>query len=233
MISRTLFSTMRRWPWNYATQWLPKATSAPRANGTMGAYVSREREFHARFEDWYRRRNSINLCSVRGSFDMSHAFRLTWDLDDLAGAMHIHEEDVLAYFRDGRRVSFILERRIRDHFSGWQLAHSEGANYDLLDEKGGKWEVRSLSNSIYFCPSSMVGSGRRFEEAGFVAKLNSIEGYICSDITQFPDIPVFIVPGTTLRDLYDEGLLGMSTSISRASFYARVVPRLKAIDQMR
>ena len=147
--------------------------------------------------------------------------------------MHIKKEDVLAYFRDGRRVSFVLERRIRDSFPGWHLAHSEGAGYDLLDDKGGKWEVRSVSKNIYFCPSYMVGSGRRFEEAGFLAKLDSIEGYICSDITQFPDIPVFLVPTETLRKLYRDKMLGPNTSISRANFYSRVVPLLKALDHTR
>ncbi len=164
---------------------------------------------------------------------MSHAFRLTWDLQGLAASMHIREEDVLADFRDGRRVSFVLERRIRDSFPGWKLAPSEGAGYDLLDTDGGKWEVRSVSNNIYFCPSYMVGSGRRFEETGFLAKLDSIEGYICSDITQFPDIPVFMVPRETLRQLYRGRLLGPNTSISRSNFYARVVPLLKAMDQVR
>lgn len=79
----------------------------------------------------------------------------------------------------------------------------------------------------------MVGSGRRFEEAGFLAKLDSIEGYICSDITLFPDIPVFIVPREILRTLYGEGRLGPNTSISRANFYSRVVPMLQAMDQAR
>jgi hypothetical protein len=164
---------------------------------------------------------------------MSHAFRLTWNVGELARAMHIREDDVVAYFRDGRRVSFMLERRIRDSFPGWRLAPSEGAGYDLLDDRGGKWEVRSVSNNIYFCPSYMVGSGRRFEEGGFFTKLDSIEGYICSDITQFPDIPVFIVPRETLRELYGQRLLGPNTSISRANFYSRVVPKLKAMDHTR
>lgn len=161
---------------------------------------------------------------------MSHSFRLTWDLGQLAEAMQIEKDEVLTYFRDGRRVSFVLERRIRDSFPSWKLAPSEGAGYDLLDEQGGKWEVRSVSKNIYFCPSYMVGSGRKFAEEGFVAKLDDIEGYICSDITMFPDIPVFMVPGDVVRQLYLEGQLGTSTSISRANFYSRVVPRLPTSD---
>lgn len=50
-----------------------------------------------------------------------------------------------------------------------------------------KWEVRSISrNGIYFCPSYMVGSGRKFNEAGFLVKIAEISGYIVSDIERFP-----------------------------------------------
>jgi len=157
---------------------------------------------------------------------VSHSFRLKWDLAHLADAMHIDQDEVLKYFRDGRRVSFVLERRIRDSFPSWHLAPSEGSGYDLIDGQGGKWEVRSVSKNIYFCPSYMVGSGRRFAEDGFIAKLDDIEGYICSDITMFPDIPVFMVPGEVIRQLYFEGQLGATSSISRANFYSRVVPLL-------
>lgn len=150
-------------------------------------------------------------------------------MEALSSSMGIPAADVELYFRDGRRVSFLLERRIRDAFPGWMLAASEGAGYDLLDEVGGKWEVRSISKSIYFCPSYMVGSGRKFGEDGFFAKLDAIGGYICSDITTFPKVPVYIVPADLIRALYLNGQLGTSTLISRANFYSKVVPVLNAL----
>ena len=76
----------------------------------------------------------------------------------------------------------------------------------------------------------MVGSGRRFEEGGFFKKLDSIGGYLCSDITLFPDVPVFVVPSPLIRRLYDSGQLGAGMSISRDRFYSLVVPALKAIE---
>jgi hypothetical protein len=36
---------------------------------------------------------------------------LEWNLEELRAATHLNAEDVLAYFTDGRRVSFMLERR--------------------------------------------------------------------------------------------------------------------------
>jgi hypothetical protein len=161
---------------------------------------------------------------------MSNKLLFEWDLDALSASMGIPAADVELYFRDGRRVSFLLERRIRDAFPGWRLAASEGAGYDLLDEVGGKWEVRSISKNIYFCPSYMVGSGRKFAQDGFFAKLDAIGGYICSDITTFPKVPVYIVPSDLIRALYLDGQLGPSTLISRANFYSKVVPELNALS---
>lgn len=156
---------------------------------------------------------------------MAESFVFEWDLSELAEAMHLTNEEVLTYFQDGRRISFMLERRIRDEL-GWQLAPSEGSGYDLVDLQGSKWEVRSVSKAIYFCPSYMVGSGRSFQESGFIAKLDAIAGYVCSDIKKFPRVPVWIIPVELIRGLYTSGKLGSNSSISSAAFYSRIVPLL-------
>lgn len=164
---------------------------------------------------------------------MEQSLILEWDLDELAAAMHLEKDEVLMYFRDGRRISFIMERRIRDAFPSWKLAPSEGSGFDLIDDEGGCWEARSVSSGIYFCPSYMVGSGRKFEEAGFLAKLDAIQGYVCSDIMKFPRVPVYMVPGDLILDLYQRGQLGAGTRISSARFYDLIVPKLpppKVID---
>ena len=117
---------------------------------------------------------------------------LQWDLEEIAESLHLTVQDTRKYFTDGRRVSFILERRICHEIIGGRLSPSEGAGFDLIDPRGRKWEVRSITGGgIYFCPSYMVGSGRRFEERGFLEKLDEIEGYVVSDVTRFPEIPVW------------------------------------------
>lgn len=142
---------------------------------------------------------------------------LDWDLSRLASAMTLKESDVRLYFTDGRRVSFILERRIAYEVLDGTLAPSEGAGWDVIDANGKKWEVRSISRSgIYFCPSYMVGSGRVFNEAGFLAKLDEIEGYVVSDIESFPRVPFWIISGDLVRSWWSDGKLGNSTKISRA-----------------
>jgi hypothetical protein len=61
----------------------------------------------------------------------------------------------------------------------------------------------------------MVGSGRRFEEKGFLSKLSEIEGYILSDIESFPEVPFWIVSRDDVRRWWNAGHLGRNTKISR------------------
>lgn len=139
-----------------------------------------------------------------------------FDIELLSSGMNITPEEVVQYFTDGRRVSFILERRIAREIMQGTIAQSEGAGWDVLDNAGGKWEVRSLSRQgVYFCPSYMVGSGRSFEEGGFLKKLSEIQGYVISDIESFPNIPVWIVEASDVLDWYKAGELGVNTKVSR------------------
>ncbi|HEY0864602.1 MAG TPA: hypothetical protein VGD97_10900 [Lacunisphaera sp.] len=141
---------------------------------------------------------------------------LSWNLPALAAALHIDESAVREYFTDGRRVSFLLERRIATEILKGRLAPSEGAGFDLIDPAGHKWEVRSISKGgIYFCPSYMVGSGRQFDEPGFLGKLHEIAGYVVSDIESFPDVPFWILPKGVVESWWRGKQLGSTTKIDR------------------
>ena len=141
---------------------------------------------------------------------------LHWDLNGIADSLHLTAQETKDYFTDGRRVSFILERRICREIIGGRLSPSEGAGFDLIDAHDRKWEVRSItSGGIYFCPSYMVGSGRRFNELGFFEKLDEIEGYVVSDVTKFPEIPVWKLSVEAVRRWYANRNLGAGTKVSR------------------
>ena len=143
---------------------------------------------------------------------------LEWDLAALERALRLNKDDVRLYFTDGRRVSFLLERRIAREVLHGRLAPSEGAGFDVIDSAGRKWEVRSISKGgIYFCPSYMVGSGRHFEERGFLSKLDEVRGYVVSDIESFPRVPYWLVDGRIVRVWWNRGLLGTTTKINRAT----------------
>ena len=50
-----------------------------------------------------------------------------FDIDSIADALEISVEDTRLYFTDGRRVSFLIERRVVEAMPGSKLASSEGA----------------------------------------------------------------------------------------------------------
>ena len=141
--------------------------------------------------------------------------KLNWDINELARTMKIDKSEVVEYFTDGRRVSFVIEVRLSKEFFSGQRAPSEGASFDILDSKGLKWESRSISKDVYFCPSYMVGSGRIFSEKGFLEKLDEIEGYVLSDISKFPEIPFYIINKEIIKEWYSQKKLGNTTKISR------------------
>ena len=152
---------------------------------------------------------------------------MTWDENELARAFKITPEDVREYLTDGRRVSFIIERRLRNEHEGWTLAPSEGAGYDLLDPEGGMWEVRSISRGgVYFNPSNQVGSGRSFNEEGFQAKLAALKGFILSDITGFPHVEVFVIPINRVLRWHRNGRLGANARVSRSVFLNQLAPEV-------
>lgn len=140
---------------------------------------------------------------------------LLWDIEELAKALKISVEDVREYFTDGRRASFILERRIAKEILKGNLAPTEGAGFDIIDSNGGRWEVRSISRrGIYFCPSYMKGSGRSFNEEDFLNKLLELKGYIIADIESFPQVPCWIISAEQVRNWWDERRLGTTTEIA-------------------
>lgn len=138
---------------------------------------------------------------------------------ELANAMNLTQTEVKSYFRDGRRLSPIAERRIAREILRGQHP-GDGLPYDAIDESGKRWEVRCMTKGgVYFCPSSMVGSGRTFEEAGFLNKLDIVEGFIICDAVQFPVVPLWIIKSGAIRTLWRSGALGKNSSISRKKFF--------------
>lgn len=164
---------------------------------------------------------------------MKRIFQMHWDEDDLARAFKVTPADIREYLTDGRRVSFIVERRLKWENPGWTLAPSEGAGYDMLDPDGDKWEVRSVTRGgVYFKPSAQVGSGRSYNEAGFLAKLEAVKGFILSDITTFPTITCYVVPVANVLRWHRAGSLGTQAQISRAKFISNLVPDIRFDEEL-
>lgn len=169
-----------------------------------------------------------NLSVLNWESKMKSRFQMVWDEIKLSDALGVNVNDVREYLTDGRRVSFIIERRLVWENSGWKLAQSEGAGYDLIDPDGAMWEVRSITNNgVYFNPSNQVGSGRYFDEDGFFSKLKNIKGFILTDVVTFPSIDVFVVPVENVIRWYKENILGKNTKVSREKFLHKLQKDIK------
>lgn len=150
---------------------------------------------------------------------MQSKFKIEWNTAALSAALELPVDDVRAYFTDGRRVSFIIERRLKNMHPGWQLSPSEKSGYDLVDPAGQFWEVRSLSRGgTYFNPSNQVGKGRQFNEAAFQDKLATVAGFIVTDIEMFPSMDAYVIPTATVVDWRQKEYLNKSAKISRRKF---------------
>ena len=159
---------------------------------------------------------------------MQKRFKLHWDEADLAHALRIPQTSVHNYFTDGRRASFLIERRLKYENEGWELALSEGDSYDLKDPEGGRWELRSVTRfGVFFTPSNQVGFGRSYDEDAFMDKLHYVEGFILADIMRFPVVDVFTVPVDNVMRWYNKGWLGKNATASRAKFWDKLVPDIR------
>jgi DNA-binding XRE family transcriptional regulator len=159
---------------------------------------------------------------------MDSRFEIRFDRAELAKALGVSEQDIQEYLTDGRRASFIIERRLKWDNPDWNLAPSEGAGFDLIDPTGNRWEVRSITRQgVYFNPSNQVGSGRVFNEAEFLNKLRSVAGFILADVTKFPLVPVFKFPVENVFDWHERRLLGANARVSYNVFYSRLLPIIR------
>lgn len=162
---------------------------------------------------------------------MRSRFSFEWDVNALAKAFNVNDEDVSAYLTDGRRASFMIERRLVNENRGWKLAQSEGAGYDLADPHGHFWEVRSITKGgVYFTPSNQVGKGRHFDENRFLEKLNSIEGFILSDLVVFPKVEFYKVPKDVVKSWYRAGKIGKNAKVTRSKFILELASDIDVSD---
>lgn len=145
---------------------------------------------------------------------IQNAFRIT-----STGSKPINQENIKNYFTDGRRASFLMELTVDLHVTKGKLAPNQGSGYDVIDNNNKKWEVRSITKQVDFKPSNQTGSGRKFNEAGFLEKLNLIEGYILCDITSFPEVRYWKLKKTIVKDWYENGKLRKDVTVIRSKLF--------------
>ena len=69
--------------------------------------------------------------------------------------------------------------------------------------------------------------GDRSKKLVFLAKCAEIEGYILSDITLFPVVPVYVLSVENVIRWYKLGRLGTSAKVSRSKFLNDLLPDIR------
>ena len=165
----------------------------------------------------------FHFATCHGRIELERTFTLAWNTNALSQALRIEDQDVVDFFTDGRRLPFVVERRLKLDYPDWGLAQAQGSGFVLVDPENGRWDVRSITKSgVYFCPSYMVGSGRAFVKDEFNQKLREINGFILSDVTLFPDVPIYKIPVQNVIRWYDNRLLDNQAKVTRNKFLSNL-----------
>jgi hypothetical protein len=111
-------------------------------------------------------------------------------------------DDVIAIYKDGRVFSHFIEKWICNHFP---LTHVGGCKkYDFVDNNypDTKYDEKTFTKGgCHFCPSNMLGQGRKFDETIFREKTLGMIFAIVSNV-QFPRIKIKFMRGANLLKMY-------------------------------
>lgn len=140
-----------------------------------------------------------------------------WDVAKCAEGLQIPPERLLTFFKDGRRFAWLLEESLASRYK--MVRQGETADYDLIDPVGRAWEVRCCTKGgLFFCPSNMIGKGRKFHLEDWTTKQANVSGWIVADINTFPRVPYWVIPKEIVSGWWNSGALGPSTHVLHTKF---------------
>ena len=118
---------------------------------------------------------------------------------------NLSEEICREIWKDGRPFSHFIEAWICEYYP---LTHVKGCKqYDFRDENNPEIiydEKTFTKKGCSFCPSNMLGQGRKFDQEIFTEKTKKLIFCIVSNI-EFPEIKVRFVKGDVLLEKYPSG----------------------------
>ena len=137
-------------------------------------------------------------CSVTLDTTFTHTIR-----DVSFGGLP--QAQVNEIFKDGRPFSHFVEEWLANEYP---LVHVPGCkSYDHVDKvfKDVFYDEKTFTKGgCLFCPSSMIGTGRTFDQQAFEEKSKKLIFCIVSNVN-FPEIKVKFVRGTDLLKIYPTG----------------------------
>jgi len=111
-------------------------------------------------------------------------------------------------FKDGRPFSHFIENWLS---STYDLTLVTGCkSYDFIDSEGRKYDEKTftIKSGCKFMPSSMIGTGRTFDQKKFEESATHLIYVIVSNI-HFPEIKIKFVRGEELMARYPNGEISL------------------------
>ena len=146
--------------------------------------------------------NISNQILIPSSVELDTTF--TYKIENF-GFGDLSMEETIEIYKDGRVFSHFIEKWLTKRFP---ITHIEGCKkYDFVDNTylDTKYDEKTLTKrGCHFCPSNMLGQGRKFDEAIFREKTLGMIFAIVSNI-QFPIIKIKFVRGANLIKIYPKG----------------------------
>jgi len=141
------------------------------------------------------------------AFDQTYTF----DLSGTFSFGNLSTDMLIDIYKDGRVASHLLERQLVFWFP--ELRHIKGCedhdHVNRLDENIQYDAKNFTAGGCKFLPSSMIGTGRTFDEERFIYKTQKMNYIIC-DIVDFPKINVVFKKGSELSEKYPNGCISKS-----------------------
>jgi len=136
---------------------------------------------------------------------------LVYNVSEIAGAMDVDEDEVIAMMKDGRYAAPWMEHRIRSEFG---LDNPDGDEDAMSDN--GPVEFKGITKGgVAIVPSWMVGSSRSVDWDRLDEWFNKMSGgFILHDNTQFPSVPCWWIDSDTVKQWVAEGYFNNSGKMS-------------------
>tara|TARA_B100000886_G_C20191156_1_gene394336 strand:+ start:180 stop:638 length:459 start_codon:yes stop_codon:yes gene_type:complete len=142
----------------------------------------------------------MSTCSVKLNKTYTHKLKnLSFD--------KLSENVVINILKDGRPFSHFIELWLEETYP---LKHIKGCKeYDFIDLNNSeiKYDEKTFTKGgCKFCPSSMLGTGRKFNKKIFQEKAKNMIYIIVSNIN-LPEIKIKFVSGCELIKIYPKGII--------------------------
>ena len=116
---------------------------------------------------------------------------------------NLSQQVLIKFYKDGRHFAPVIELYLQEMFP---IIHKEGcASYDFTDDSNNKYDEKTFTKrGCNFMPSSMIGTGRKFDKVKFNESANKLIYIIVGNIN-FPEIKIKFVRGIDLMIDYPNG----------------------------